>query len=302
MVRGIIWENAEEHLKWLKNNMVVRIRGEATRYNDEPQIAINSINQEDDFNPSDFVPDMGEERRTEILNRLQGMHTTVYAESDPECVYRKIWDYIVMNKPKNSIHEYFIECPGGTGEVHHAYLGGLMEHTTGMCVAAETLPHHPLISNIYRPLLMVGCVVHDIGKIDSYNWDIVIEMNDQGRLLHHITLGLETLNEIARNLSINTEGEEITRLKHIILTHHEMESPRKPMFPEAVAVSMLDNLDAAVNHSVGYTMNPENHEEDGNWTRFNRLTERRYYVPQTSGNDNLPVPEPKQEEDTDNAC
>lgn len=214
--------------------------------------------------------------------------------------YKKLWEYLLFKKNIYVIPTLFHECPGGVGTVHHAYLGGLLEHSNSMIKTAKCLVGHS--KEIDMGTLLTGCLIHDIGKIVAYSWDIIIEMNDKGRLLHHIPLGMMVLNRIIDDIYTTsqkpfvqlTEKEEhdLMLLHHIIVSHHEdKESVRKPMTAEAQIVSGLDNLDAAANYCADFINNKNNHEQDTNWTRYSTLTERRYYKPVLE--EKIEIPEAK---------
>jgi len=270
-IKGVVWEGADKLHEWLHNKMVVSISGELTRYNDVPQVVIRSVNEQSEFNPEDFVPALDIEKQKSNRDTLISI-----AESIKNPVCGPIWDYIVNNRPKNQLHEKFFMCPGGVGDVHHAYLGGLVEHVTFMISLAETAVdlHH-----LDRDVTLTGCLVHDIGKTEGYSWDMVIEMNDVGRLLHHIPIGFGLLNDIARATKIDQkEGDTLIRLLHVIVSHHANEGHRKPMFPEAQIVSELDSLDASVNLAKGFMSDPNNMDDSNKWTKFCRVSERQYYL------------------------
>ena len=268
-VKGIVWDRADILQKCLKNKAVFRITGEATRYNDVPQIVIKTAVKEDAYNPADFMPSLKQDLWEQHIEYLR---KTSEGIKDRTCRY--IWD--TLTNPDESKHpEYlkkFSTCPGGVGEViHHSYIGGLLEHTASMVRLGE----HLCLSRpeLDRDMLLTGCLIHDIGKILTYNWATVIEMTDQGRLLHHTTLGV-------RILDIILASDDLTKLHlaHIIVSHHQEEGVRKPMTLEAEAVAQIDSLDAATKGIQQYTEEPSNRQEEGNWTRYCSLTSRQYYL------------------------
>jgi 3'-5' exoribonuclease len=270
-IKGVVWDGAETIKGWLKNKEIVEITGTVSRYNDIPQIIITTIKAIKDWqDPSLFVPSLPKDKQDELFRYFMDVAGTIKNE-----VCKTIWTYLQIMS--DDIAGGFLRCPGGTGDVHHAYMGGLAEHTLTMIKIAEDFAKH---HEVDRDILLTGCLIHDIGKIWSYNWSKgVIEMSDAGRLLHHTALGHEILLKIASHGKVPYNDITLLKLKHIILSHHEEDSCRKPMFPEADAVSEIDAMDAIVNYDNGYIANPENQEEGSNWTKFSRLTERQYYNP-----------------------
>jgi 3'-5' exoribonuclease len=216
-------------------------------------------------------------------------------------ICRKIWDMIIPEPSLSESWSYptilskqFIQCPGGIGEVHHNYIGGLLEHCYGMIRTAETVINY---TGLDKDIVLTGCLLHDIGKVDTYDYKIVMEMTDTGRLLHHTIIGFGILKTIAETdfkipIPFTNNDETMLKLAHIIISHHEDEGLRKPMFPEAQAVAALDSMDAAVQHAVMFSTKPENQDPESNWTTFCRLTERQYFVPRKV-QEVIPEPEPK---------
>ena len=123
--------------------------------------------------------------------------------------------------------------------------------------------------------MITGAFLHDIGKIKEFKYDIRIEYSDEGRLLGHLVLGVDMLEEkLARTK--NFPKETALRLKHLMLSHHgqyEFGSPKKPKFLEAFALHMIDDLDAKIN-GLGRFM--ERDMKEGVWTDYNRMFDRYF--------------------------
>jgi len=134
--------------------------------------------------------------------------------------------------------------------VHHAYLGGLLEHTLGMARAAKAVL--PLYQNeVNADLVLAGIFLHDIGKIAELTTGTSMGYTDRGQLLGHITIAAVWIHQRARQVADETSepfpGKLVDLLAHIVLSHHgtlEFGSPRLPAIPEAFVVHYLDNLDA----------------------------------------------------------
>lgn len=134
---------------------------------------------------------------------------------------------------------------------HHAYIGGLLEHTAGvtaLCRAAAD--YYPLVD---RDLLLTGAMLHDIGKVKTYQLEKNIEGTDEGKLIGHLILGVQMVEAaIAKCLTHDTEPE-IRRLRnsllHLLVSHHgimEWGSPIEPLTIEACILHHADNMDAQV--------------------------------------------------------
>jgi 3'-5' exoribonuclease len=133
--------------------------------------------------------------------------------------------------------------------MHHAYLGGLCEHTLNlMKLTAAVCPLYPKIN---QDLVMMGLFLHDLGKTRELVYDRGFAYSDRGELIGHIVEGAIMLHDKAQQM-MRESGQRLpagalTVLQHIILSHHgipEYGAAKIPSTPEAIFVSMLDNLDA----------------------------------------------------------
>ena len=280
-IKGIVWDGAEVLKTWLRDRMVIEIVGELTRYNDVHQIVIKTLKKQDVFDPADFIHSLDPDKIEELYNYLVRIKNSI---KSPLC--HQIWNLVLFG----SISKKFIKCPGGIGDVHHNYLGGLLEHSASIVRMADDLTNTQ--PSLDRDLLLTGSLIHDIGKIEAYTWGVILEMADKGRLLHHIYTGLEILHDMDGEEMSQQDSQMLLKLKHIMASHHEgAESAVKPMIPEALVVSGLDGLDAVTNHSTRWIADPERQKPDENWTTYCQLTGRFYYNPKDEGKKDIPVVE-----------
>lgn len=166
--------------------------------------------------------------------------------------------------------ELFRKAPAAKN-FHHAYLGGLLEHTLSVCdMACLVADHYPQLN---RDLLLAAAFLHDIGKVKEFKYRLQIDYTDEGRLLGHVVLGAGMLDEKLRKMRHFPESLAL-RLKHLILSHHgqyDFGSPKRPKFLEAFALNLIDDLDAKIS---GLTRFMEKDAQEGAWTGFNRMFER----------------------------
>lgn len=157
---------------------------------------------------------------------------------------------------------------------HHAYIGGLLEHTANLVRAVPVLvQNYPQAD---RDLLLTGVILHDVGKIEEYTWDRFIGVSDRGRLLGHIVLGLEA---VGRRIDAIPGFPPALRYKllHIITSHHgryEWQSPKRPKFLEACLVHHLDLLDGEANKFLPTAISPQE-----GWEWVDRLDRWVYRTP-----------------------
>ncbi len=133
--------------------------------------------------------------------------------------------------------------------MHHAYLGGLLEHTLNLMRLADLVC--PLYPRISRDLVMLGLFLHDLGKTRELSYDAGFGYTDRGQLIGHIVDGAIMLHDkaqqVMREQALRFPPNSVTVLQHIILSHHglpEYGAAKVPSTPEALLVSQLDNLDA----------------------------------------------------------
>jgi len=136
----------------------------------------------------------------------------------------------------------FRTCPASQ-TYHHAYIGGLLEHTVAVAsLCAELAPRY---DGVDAPLLVTAALLHDIGKVDELTYDTGIGYTDEGRLTGHVVLGAMRVREAARRTRL--DRQTLMKLEHAILSHHgelEWGSPKRPSTLEALILHHVDNLDA----------------------------------------------------------
>ena len=194
---------------------------------------------------------------------------------------RKVKDKALLGLIKQfvtdeELMERFRSAPAAMG-MHHAYVGGLLEHTENMLATAlRVLDGYPQLN---ADLLLTGTFLHDIGKTAELSYTTSIQYTDPGQLLGHLIQGSLMLQEKAK-LASEFPAKMLDQLMHIILSHHgqyEYGSPVLPATAEALVVHYLDNIDAKLNglSQVLEAALPG----DGNWTRWLKMFERRMYNP-----------------------
>jgi 3'-5' exoribonuclease len=136
-------------------------------------------------------------------------------------------------------------------QLHHAWLGGLLEHVVSLLTLADRVaPHYPMLD---RDLLLTGVILHDIGKVRELSWETGFDYTVEGSLLGHIQIG-SALAERAMDSLPNFPPRLKTLVLHMILSHHgklEFGSPKLPMIPEALVLNFLDDLDAKMQAVAG---------------------------------------------------
>jgi 3'-5' exoribonuclease len=181
--------------------------------------------------------------------------------------------------------EAFRQCPAAK-MMHHAYLGGLLEHTLTLLKLADRVC--PLYPKINRDIVMMGLFLHDLGKTRELTFDRAFSYTDRGELIGHIVDGAIMLHDKAQQVMRET-GQRLPAgvvmvLQHIILSHHalpEFGAAKAPGTPEAILVAMLDNLDAKT--TIACEAARPDHRRDfdlnGNFTEKLWALDTRLYRP-----------------------
>lgn len=245
---GRMWNATEELYRELPTDGFVWIEGQTQPYQGEVQIIIQRI---EPYEPTqreltDLLPttkfDVNQMFR-EVMQLLGSLeHPAVKALAD-----RYLEDGELMDA--------FCKAPAAQ-MLHHAFLGGLLEHTLSlMKLADRTLPHYPQLN---RDIVIFGLFIHDLGKCAELTWEQGFGYTFDGQLVGHIARGSIWLEQKARACEqadppVKVPAPILTVLQHIILSHHgqpDFGAAKIPATPEAIFVSLLDNLDAKMNMAL----------------------------------------------------
>ena len=184
----------------------------------------------------------------------------------------------------------FQEAPAAKG-IHHAYIGGLLEHSLSVAQLCHFMAEH--YEGVDHSLLLAGALLHDIGKLEELKTESgVIEYSVAGRLKGHLVIGSEMVSEAAGRIK-GFPKELLAQLQHLILSHHgrqEFGSPTVPMTVEAFVLSFVDDLDAKLN--LTEQLRRKMKSADMSWTDYQRTLERYLYL---GGFEEKPVREAKEQ-------
>jgi 3'-5' exoribonuclease len=223
---------------------LVRVQGRAERFRDALQIAVASIGRAEgeQADPARFLPTAYRDL-DELEGFLEHLAREVY---DPPL---KLLLANMLGDGELRVQLRLAPCsapssrPGARPGVHHAYLGGLLEHTVAVAtLALELCTLHPRLD---RDMLLSAAIVHDVGKTREFSYGAEIARSPEGRLLGHIELGMRVL---ASHMPKTLEGERRLALEHCVLLHHGAEAASGQRFAsaEALALYRLNALDAQV--------------------------------------------------------
>lgn len=262
-----VWDDAEEVGRGFNKNDVVQIKGFAVAYQGGIQLNVSSAKTiaEGQYSLRDFLPASA----ADPAELAAGLDSIV--ESIKDRLVKALLKSIFTDP---EVRDRFLTAPAAK-TMHHPYLGGLAEHVLSICGLAEKIIEH-YGESINRDILLAGALLHDIGKIYELSYQRSFDYTDEGRLLGHITIGIELIDRKAA--AIPDFPREISmHIKHLVLSHHgqlEFGSPKRPKTIEAIILSYLDDLDAKVN-TVRALITDKG--DGSNWTSYQKLFERYIY-------------------------
>lgn len=264
-IRGVVWDNAEQIASRATAGDFVSIQGVVSEYKGILQVVVKTMKAETEgIDPSDFLPATARDPE-QMFDRLKTM--TQKLESEPLFeLLEKFW-----------LDEQFVKCfkkAPAAKKMHHAYIGGLLEHTLSVALLAERVSGH--YSGLDRDLLLAGAILHDIGKIREFIYDSRIDYSDEGRMVNHIVIGVRMLEEKMSDVP-SMPANTALLLKHMVVSHHgtrEFGSPEPPKTLEAVLLNYLDEIDSKIN---GIREFMENQDPDSEWTAYHKPLDRFFY-------------------------
>jgi 3'-5' exoribonuclease len=283
-IEAKMWENFTELAQTFECEDVVRVRGRVKLYRGERELTLEQILRavEADYALDDFL---------------------AHTKQDVQQLYSQLREEVaaVRNPWLRLLLESFVEDPEimpklkrapAAMTMHHAYLGGLLEHIVSLCgLAKKITQHYPEVDG---ELLLTGIVLHDIGKTEELSYKRAINYTTEGQLLGHIVIGLgmvqkkiAAISDFPRPLAVLVE--------HLIVSHHgsyEFGSPKLPVVREAVLLNHLDDLDskmAAMRETLGQAAVEELWTDRNAALRRNLLNSQAYVQSDHVKENNVPT-------------
>jgi 3'-5' exoribonuclease len=274
-----IFDQVPKYSSQLVKDAYVQVEGTAQSFQGRMQIHIKDaiILREDEVVAEEYLP-------ASFLNPEkihQELKAIVQSMQDP--FYRALMEAVVIDDAE--IVTKMKKAPAAKS-MHHAYPVGLLEHVVSICKMLDFLSAHysPYVD---RDLMLVGGIMHDIGKIWELQYEKTTDYTTEGRLIGHLVMGVELiekkiniLESIEGRLPSSFPEEKRLLAKHMVLAHHgrlEYGSPKEPACIEALLVHMIDDLDSKVNMMRVFI---ENDIQTGPWTQLNKNMERFLFKPE----------------------
>ena len=234
VIRGKLWDSDKLPCDFEVDD-VVRVEGQVEDFQGTAQLRMTAISRcADAVDLLDYLPRTAadpDEMYAALLARVRSMADGPLAQ------------LLLAVLEDAAIAEKFKRAPAAM-TYHHAYLGGLLEHVSSLVELGDQIcDHYP---SLRRDLLLAGLVLHDLGKIEELTYSHGFRYTTRGQLLGHMTIALEIVGQKMRGIPEFPAALK-DQLEHIIISHHgqlDFGSPKEPMFPEALAVHYLDDLDS----------------------------------------------------------
>jgi len=269
-IEAVNWDVSDDKVEKLGKIEFARVEGYITKKKSDGtlQATVSSLIKAAplDLDYSDYLPQSKKDLDT-LMNILYSN-----IESIKNIYLKKLLKTFFDDR---EFVEKFKKAPAAT-KVHQPYLGGLLEHTYNLVRICET------IGDIYKEVngdfLVTMALLHDIGKVREYTYDRVIEYTDEGKLLGHIAIGLEMIDQKIKSLD-NFPPDLELMIKHTLLSHHghfEFGSPKLPSILTAIALHYADETEAKISGFINIK------EESGNfnekWSKWIWWLERSVYL------------------------
>src|SRR5487761_2100779 len=259
-----MWDNAAEAVDTFAQDDFVRVKGLMQVFQNRPQLTLHKIQAvaETEIDVADYFP-ASKRDRDEMFRELQGWIASI---GNPHL--KALLEAVFADEATALAYR---TAPAAKA-IHHAWIGGLIEHVLSMCALAKFTAAH--YANIDLDLLLSGVILHDIGKISELNYARSFNYSTPGQLLGHIVIGLRMVEEKLR-LAPDFPPALRNLLLHLIVSHHgelEFGSPKMPLFPEALLLHHLDNLDSKMECMRGLI--ERDRQLEGEWTGYSSALDR----------------------------
>ena len=279
-----MWDNVNDALDAFDRDDFIKVKGLIQIFHNRPQMTIHKVRRmdESEIEYADYFPS---------------------SKRDPEEMWRELTGIVAgfTNPHLKALLEAVLADPDvaaryrrapAAKQIHHAFLGGLIEHVLSLAALAKVVaPHYAAVD---RDLLLTGVILHDIGKIHELHYERGFSYSNDGQLLGHIAIGVRMVGDKLRDLP-EFPPRLRTLVEHMILSHHgqlEYGSPKLPQFPEALLLHYLDDLDSKMECMRALVQHDR--QVEGCFTSYSSSLDRcvlkmdRYWADQPA-----PLPRPK---------
>ena len=251
-VSGVFWDVPDHVSSWVRSGEVVLLTGRANHYKDTLQISTTDLIRNQTSQMADLLPSSPRPQAEMIAELRQ----TIDSLSEP---WKRLVSHILLEE---TFLPLYANAPAAR-QMHHAYIGGVLEHTLSMATVADFLAsHYPYVN---RDLLISGTLLHDMGKTVEYDVAGSFNFTEDGRLVGHIVRAIIMVERAAQELG-DIPPADVQSLVHLIASHHgnlEWGSPTEPKTLEALLLHQIDLLDSRVQ---GFLEHAQTDVDENGWT------------------------------------
>ncbi len=264
-IEARMWDQIEIATRDVEREDIVKIQGRVEIYRGKPQLSVQQMRKAkpEEIDLADFLPSTKED--------VEKLYKQLLAEADSiKNPWLKKLNSEILSDP--AISARYKRAPAAK-VMHHAYLGGLLEHVVGLCgLAHQIAEHYPELD---LDLLLTAAILHDVGKLDELCYDRAIGYTTGGQLLGHIVMEIETVARAIEKIEGFPPALK-TVVQHLLISHHgqyEFGSPKLPMIREALVFHYMDDLDSKL-AAARAALATESGDED--WSAYSGALQRKF--------------------------
>jgi 3'-5' exoribonuclease len=231
-----MWDNVGDAISAFDQDDFIKVKGILHKYNGRWQMTIHKIRKlgDSEIDYADYLP--------KTSKNIEQLWKTV---CDYVASFQNPWLKALLHEFKSdeALVAAYKNAPAAK-TLHHAFVGGLLDHVVSLMNACDLASRN--YPQVNRDLLLSGAFLHDIGKLHELSYQRSITYTTKGQLLGHMIIELEMLHDKLQRVPGFPDELKIL-LEHLIISHHgqyEFGSPKLPMFPEALMLHYLDDLDS----------------------------------------------------------
>jgi 3'-5' exoribonuclease len=264
-IEAVMWDQFEASAKDIGRGDVVKVNARVESYRNKLQLTLQQLRlaKPEEVELADYFPHTKEDVGKMWAQLLE------YANSIENPWLKKLVNAVITNP---AIAVRYKRAPAAK-VMHHAYLGGLLEHVIGLCgLAKQVAAHYPELN---ADLLLTVAILHDVGKLDELCYDRAIGYTTEGQLLGHIVMELETVSK-AMDAIEGFPANLKTVVQHLLISHHgqyEFGSPKLPMIREAMVFHYLDDMDSKM-AAVRAALATESGDDE--WSAYSAALGRKF--------------------------
>jgi len=262
-IEGKMWDNVAEVMDTFERDDFVKVKGLIQIYHNRPQLTVHKMRRLEDseVDYADYFPASARDP-ADMWRELRDI-TAAMGDVNLRALVNA-----VLDDPE--IAQRYRKAPAAK-QIHHAWLGGLLEHVLSLCQLCRYMAAH---YHVDLDLLLAGAVLHDLGKIYELSYDRSFGYTTEGQLLGHMVMGLRIVGDKLRDLP-DFPPRLRTLVEHMIVSHHgkyEFGSPKLPQFAEALLLHYIDDMDSKM--ECMRALVEQDRQVDGHFTGYNAPLER----------------------------